>query len=47
MAEFEFSGVISVGGIRDRIEKPLPLLKKIDLGNRIADFISTLTEKYQ
>ena len=47
VAEFEFSGVISVGGIRDRIEKPLPLLKKIDLGNRIADFISTLTEKYQ
>ena len=47
VAEFEFSGVISVGGIRDRIEKPLPLLKRIALGNRIADFITTLTEKYQ
>lgn len=47
VAEFEFSGVISVGSIRDRIESPLPLLKKIELGNRIADFITSITEKYQ
>ena len=47
VAEFEFSGVISVGGIRDRINKPMPLLKKISLGNKIADFITTLVDKYQ
>ena len=47
VAVFEFSGAISVGEIRDRIDKPLPLRKRIELSNRIADFITTLTEKYQ
>ena len=47
VAVFEFSGAISVGEIRDRIDKPLPLRKRMELSNRIADFITTLTEKYQ
>jgi type I restriction enzyme R subunit len=47
VAEFEFSGVISVGSIRDRIDKPMPLLRKISLSNRVTEFILSLTDKYQ
>ncbi len=32
---------------RDRIEKPMPLLKKRSLVNRIVDFIRQHTEKFQ
>ena len=38
---------MDAGNIRDRIEKPLPLLKKRSLVNRIVDFIRQYTEKYQ
>lgn len=47
ISEYEFSGILDVGNIRDRIDKPLPLLKKKSLVNRIADFIRKLTEKYE
>ena len=47
VAEFEFSGVVSVGSIRDRIDKPMPLLRKITLSNSITEFIVSLTDKYQ
>ena len=47
VAEFEFSGVISVGSIRDRIDKPMPLLRKISLSNKVSEFIISLTDKYQ
>jgi len=47
VAEFEFSGVISVGSIRDRIDKPMPLLRKISLSNKLTEFIISLTDKYQ
>lgn len=47
ISEYEFSGTMDAGTIRDRIEKPLPLLKKRSLVNRIVDFIRQHTEKYQ
>lgn len=47
ISEYEFSGVLDVGNIRDRIEKPMPLLKKRSLVNRIVDFIHTHCEKYE
>ena len=47
ISEYEFSGTMDAGNIRDRIEKPLPLLKKRSLVNRIVDFIRQHTEKYQ
>ena len=47
VAEFEFSGVINAGSIRDRIDKPMPLLRKIALSNKITEFIISLTDKYQ
>ena len=46
-AEYEFSGTMDAGNIRDRIEKPMPLLKKRSLVNRIVEFIRQHTEKYQ
>lgn len=47
ISEYEFSGTMDAGNIRDRIDKPLPLLKKRSLVNRIVDFIRKHTEKYQ
>ena len=47
ISEYEFSGTMDVGNIRDRIDKPLPLLKKRSLVGRIVDFIRKHTEKYQ
>lgn len=47
ISEYEFSGTMDAGNIRDRIEKPMPLLKKRALVNRIVEFIRQHTEKYQ
>ena len=47
ISEYEFSGTMDAGSIRDRIEKPMPLLKKRSLVNRIVDFIRQHVEKYQ
>lgn len=47
ISEFEFSGVINTGGIRDRIKTPMPLLKKRALVSRIVSFIKNLAEKFQ
>ena len=47
ISEYEFSGTLNAGDIRDRITEPLPLLKKKKLVNRIVEFIRTHVEKYQ
>lgn len=47
ISEYEFSGTLDVGNIRDRIDKPMPLLKKKSLVTRIADFIRRHSEKYE
>lgn len=47
ISEYEFSGTMEAGNIRDRIDKPMPLLKKKSLVNRIVDFILSHVEKYQ
>lgn len=47
IAEYEFSGIINSGEIRDKIEKPLPLLQKKSLVNRIVDFIKQHVLKFQ
>ena len=46
IAEYEFSGILNEGRIRDSIEKPMPLLKKKSLTKRIAAFIVHLADKY-
>ncbi|MCM1508864.1 MAG: type I restriction endonuclease subunit R [Ruminococcus flavefaciens] len=46
IAEYEFTSVLNPGDIRDRIEKPMPLLKKRSLVNKIVDFIKSHVEKY-
>ena len=46
IAEYEFTGVLNQGEIRDRISKPMPLLKKRSLVNRIVDFIRSHVDKY-
>lgn len=46
VAEFEFTGVLNPGEIRDRISTPMPLLKKKSLVNRITDFIRSHVDKY-
>lgn len=46
IAEFEFTGVLNPGEIRDNITEPMPLLKKRSLVNRIVDFIHAHVEKY-
>lgn len=46
IAEYEFTGVLNQGGIRDRISKPMPLLKKRSLVSRIVDFIREHVDKY-
>lgn len=47
ISEYEFSGTLDVGNIRDRIAKQMPLLKKRMLVYRIVDFIQKHSEKYQ
>ena len=47
ISEYEFSGTMDAGNIRDRLTKPMPLLKKRSLVNRIVEFIRKHTEKYQ
>ena len=47
ISEYEFSGTMEAGDIRDRIDKPMPLLKKKSLVNRIVDFVLSHVEKYQ
>jgi type I restriction enzyme R subunit len=46
IAEYEFTSVLNPGEIRDRIETPMPLLKKRSLVNRIVDFIKSHVERY-
>ena len=46
ISEYAFSGVLNQGAVRDKIEKPLPLLKKKSLVSRIVDFIRTHVSKY-
>ena len=47
ISEYEFSGTMDAGNVRDRIEKPMPLLKKRSLVNKIVDFIRQHAEKFQ
>lgn len=43
ISEYRFSGTMDAGNISvNRIEKPMPLLKKRSLVNRIVDFIRQL-----
>ena len=46
IAEYEFTGIINSGNIRDRITEPMPLLKKKSLVRRIVDFIKAHVEKF-
>lgn len=46
IAEYEFTGIINSGSIRDRITTPMPLLKKKSLVRRIVDFIKAHVEKF-
>ena len=46
ISEYSFSGVLNKGEVRDRIEKPLPLLKKKSLVTRIVEFIKSHVSKY-
>lgn len=47
VAEYEFSGIMDEGHIRDSIEQPMGLLKKKSLVRRIVDFIINHVAKYQ
>ena len=47
LSEYEFSGIIDEGEIRDSIKAPMGLLKKRALVKKIVDFIRFFTEKYQ
>ena len=47
ISEYEFSGVMDAGDIRDRIPQQMSLLKKKSLVSRIVEFIKNLTEKFQ
>ena len=46
IAEYEFTGVLNPGQIRDKITTPMPLLKKKSLVGRIADFIKSHVDKF-
>ncbi len=46
IAEFEFTGVLNPGDIRDNIAEPMPLLKKRALVGRIVEFIYSHVDKY-
>ena len=47
LSEYEFSGIIDEGEIRDSIKAPMGLLKKKALVRKIVEFIKFFTEKYQ
>lgn len=47
IAEYEFTGILNSGEIRDKIDKPLPLLKKKSLVKSIMDFVKEHVEKFQ
>ena len=47
VAEYEFSGIMDEGHIRDSIEQPMGLLKKKSLVRRIVEFIKNHVEKFQ
>lgn len=46
IAEYEFTSVLNPGDIRDKIQTPMPLLKKRSLVNRIVDFIRSHVDRY-
>ena len=46
ISEYSFSGVLNQGEVRDRIEKPMPLLKKKSLVTKIVEFIKSHVSKY-
>lgn len=47
ISEYEFTGILNAGDIRDRIEKHMTLLKKRALTNRIVEFIKAHVLKFQ
>lgn len=47
ISEYEFTGLMDEGAIRDNIKKPMGLLKKKSLVSRIVEFIRNFAEKYQ
>ena len=47
VSEYEFSGILNEGDIRDNIQAPMSLLKKRSLVRRIVDFIVSHVAKYQ
>ena len=46
IAEYEFTNVLNPGDIRDKIQTPMPLLKKRSLVNRIVEFIRSHVDRY-
>ncbi len=46
IAEYEFTNVLDPGSIRDQIQKPMSLLKKRSLVNKIVEFIRSHVEKF-
>ncbi len=46
IAEYEFTSVLNPGDIRDKIQTPMPFLKKRKLVNRIVDFIKNHVDRY-
>lgn len=46
IAEYEFTSVLNPGDIRDKIQTPMPLLKKRSLVNRIVEFIKEHVDRY-
>jgi len=47
ISEYEFSGIINAGDIRDKINTKMSLLKKKVLVDLIVEFIKSLSEKFQ
>ncbi len=47
VSEYEFSGILNEGEIRDSISTPMSLLKKRSLVKRIVDFIISHVAKFQ
>lgn len=47
ISEYEFSGILNEGEIRDSIQKPMGLLKKKSLVRKIVDFVVMHVAKYQ
>lgn len=47
IAEYEFTGILNSGEIRDSIVKPMPLLKKKSLVKSIIEFIKNHVAKFQ